>query len=235
MLQKLIKELQEASSEERAKVSQRFFKTGKGEYGEGDIFIGLTMPDLRRISGKYNDLNLVKIQELLNSKIHEHRMSALVILVNKYKKADEREKENIFGFYLKNANKINNWDLVDISCPNIVGEFLYRNNNHRKILYELARSDNLWEKRISMVSMLYFVKYEDFEDPLALAELLLGEDHDLMHKAVGWVLRELGKKDVDLLKKFLKQHYKDIPRTTLRYSIERFPEEERKSFLKGEF
>ncbi len=233
MIKQLIKDLQEASSEERSKTSQRFFKTGKGEYGEGDIFIGLTMPDLRRISGKYTNLNLVKVQELLNSKIHEHRMSALVILVNKYKKGNEREKENIFGFYLKNAKKINNWDLVDISCPNIVGEFLYRNKEHRKILYELARSDNLWEKRISMVSMLYFIKYGDFEDPLALAEILLEERYDLMHKAVGWILREIGKKDVDVLKKFLKYHYKNIPRTTLRYSIERFPEEERKKYLLG--
>jgi len=233
MIEQLKKDLQEKANSERAELSQRFFKTGKGEYGEGDIFIGLTMPDLRSVSGKYTNLNLVKIQELLNSKIHEHRMSALVILVNKYKKADEREKENIFGFYLKNAKKINNWDLVDISCPNIVGEFLYRNKDHRKVLYELARSENLWERRISMVSMLYFVKYEDFGDPLALAEILLNDKHDLMHKAVGWVLREIGKKDVEVLKKFLKYHYKNIPRTTFRYSIERFPEEERKKYLLG--
>jgi 3-methyladenine DNA glycosylase AlkD len=233
MLNELIKELQEKSSPEKAKIYQRFFKTGKGEYGEGDIFIGLKMPEQREIAEKYKDLNLVKIQELLNSKIHEHRMTGLLILVNKYKKSNELEKENIFGFYLKNTKRINNWDLVDLSCPSIVGEFLYRNKEHRKILYKLARSDNLWERRIAMVSMLYFVKYFEFEDPLALAEILLKDKHDLMHKAMGWVLREIGKKDEMTLKNFLKQHYKEIPRTTLRYSIEKFPEEVRKNYLLG--
>ncbi len=235
MIEQLKKDLQEAATPDKKEVYQRFFKTGPGEYGEGDIFIGVTVPLQRSICKKYQDkLSLPKIQELLKSKIHEHRMCALIILVNKYKYSKNDEyKANIFNFYLKNTKSINNWDLVDISCPNIVGEFLLRNKKHRKILYELARSDDLWKKRISIVSMLYFVKYEDFEDVLALAEILLEEEHDLIHKAVGWILRELGKKDMNLLKKFLKQHYKEIPRTTLRYSVERFPEKERKNYLLG--
>ncbi len=234
MLNNLIKELQEASSHEKVEIYQRFFKTGKGEYGAGDIFIGLTMPEQRRISGKYTDLSLPKVQELLNSKIHEHRMSGLIILVNKYKKANERERENIFGFYLKNTKRINNWDLVDVTCPNIVGDFLYNHAKDKKILYALAHSENLWEKRISIISTLYFIKYNDFEDALAISEILLNDKHDLIHKAVGWMLREVGKKDVETLKKFLKFHYKNMPRTALRYSIERFPEPERKSYLKGD-
>jgi 3-methyladenine DNA glycosylase AlkD len=235
MLDQLKKELQEKATPGKKEIYQRFFKTGKGEYGEGDVFIGLTMPDQREICKKYQEkLSLPKLKELLKSKIHEHRMCALIILVNKYKKSkSDEEKENIFNFYLENTKGINNWDLVDISCPNIVGEFLYRNKQHRNILYKLARSDNLWEKRISMVSMLYFTKYEDFEDVLALAEMHLSHPHDLMHKAVGWVLREVGKKDESLLKKFIKQHYDEMPRTTLRYSIERFPENERKKYLLG--
>lgn len=233
MLNRLLKELQESSNSEKAKIYKKFFKTGPGEYGQGDIFIGLTMPEIRRISGEYTNLSLVKIQKLLNSKIHEHRMSGLVILVNKYKKSSEEEKENIFNFYLNNTKRINNWDLVDISCPNIVGEFLLRNKQHKKILYSLARSENLWEKRIAMVSTLYFIKYFEFEDPLALAEILLSDEHDLMHKAVGWVLREIGKKDENVLKGFLKFHYKNMPRTMLRYAIEHFPESERKNYLSG--
>ena len=232
MLEQLKKELQEASSPEKVEIYQRFFKTGKGQYGEGDIFIGLTMPEQRRISGKYTDLSLPKIQELLNSKIHEHRMSGLIILVNKYKKASEHEKENIFGFYLKNTKRINNWDLVDVTCPNIVGNFLFDKN--KRVLYELVHSENLWERRIAIVSTMFFIRKGEFEDALAISEILLNDKHDLIHKAVGWMLREVGKKDIEALKTFLKYHYKNMPRTTLRYSIERFPEEERKSYLLGE-
>jgi len=231
MLNELVKELEDKSSREKAKVLQRFFKTGKGEYGEGDIFIGLTMPQQREIARKYLDLSLPKLQELLKSRIHEHRMTALIILVEKYKKSSERE--NIFGFYLRNVDRINNWDLVDLSCPGIVGDFLL--DRDKKILYKLARSENLWERRIAMVSTYAFIKKDEFDDALAISEILLPDKHDLMHKAVGWMLREVGKKDQNILEKFLKQNYENISRTTLRYAIERFPEDKRKKFLRGEF
>jgi 3-methyladenine DNA glycosylase AlkD len=230
MLNKLIKDLQKLSSPEKAKIYQRFFKTGKGEYGEGDVFIGLTMPDQRSIAKKYQDLSLPKIQQLLKSKIHEYRMSGLMILVNKYKKASEEEKANIFNFYIKNTKRINNWDLVDVTCPRIVGNFLL--NKDKKILYELSRSKNLWERRIAIISTMAFIDKKQFEDALAISEILLPDKHDLIHKAVGWMLREVGKKDENTLKKFLRQHYDQLPRTTLRYAIEKFPETERKKWLK---
>ena len=228
MLNQLISELQDHASSEKAKIYQRFFKTGKGQYGEGDIFLGLTMPKQREITRKYITLSLPKIQKLLNSKIHEHRMAAGIILTHKYKK----NPEEIFNFYLKNAKKFNNWDLVDVTCPRVIGEFL--RDKDKKPLYQLVRSDNLWEKRIAIISTYAFIKHGQFEDTLAISELLLKDKHDLIHKAVGWMLREVGKKDKQVLDKFIKQHYSDIPRTTLRYAIEKHPEQERKKWLKGE-
>lgn len=227
MLNSLIKELQDHASPERAQHSQRFFKTGKGQYGEGDIFLGLTMPKQREIIKNYIGLSLPKIQKLLDSKIHEHRMAAGIILTHKYKK----DPEEIFNFYFKNAKKFNNWDLVDVTCPRVIGQFLFENPNHKKVLYQLARSENLWEKRIAIISTLRFIKNQEFEDTLAISELLLKDTHDLIHKAIGWMLREVGKKDEKVLKNFLKQHYSDLPRTTLRYAIEKFPEQERKKWL----
>jgi 3-methyladenine DNA glycosylase AlkD len=234
MLESLKKELQELADEKQAEILQRFFKTGKGQYGEGDIFLGIKVPVQRNVAKRYSGLSLPKIQELLKSKIHEHRLTGLIILSNKYKSAKEDDKANIFNFYLNNTKNINNWDLVDVTCPNIVGEFLYRNKKHRKILYELSRSENLWEKRIGIISTFYFIKYSDFEDTLALSEILLNDSHDLIHKAVGWMLREVGKKDETVLENFLKQHYRDMPRTMLRYSIEKFEEDKRKMYLRGE-
>ena len=228
MLNQLIAELQDHASPEKAKIFQRYFKTGKGEYGEGDIFLGLTMPEQRRITKKYISLSLPKVQKLLDSKIHEHRMAAGIILTHKYKK----NPEEIFNFYLKNAKKFNNWDLVDVTCPRVIGEFL--RDKDKKPLYQLVRSDNLWEKRIAIISTYAFIKHGQFEDTLAISELLLKDKHDLIHKAVGWMLREVGKKDKQVLDKFIKQHYSDIPRTTLRYAIEKHPEQERKKWLKGE-
>ncbi len=233
MLNSLIRELEEKSSRDKANHLQRFFKTGKSEYGEGDIFIGLTMPQQREIAKKYYGLSLPKLRELLKSRIHEHRMTALIILVEKYKKSSEREKENIFGLYLANTDRINNWDLVDLSCPGIVGNFLL--NKDKKILYELAHSENLWKRRIAIVSTYSFIKKGEFDDTLAISEMLLGDKHDLMHKAVGWMLREVGKRDENILEKFLKEHHSELPRTTLRYAIERFDEEKRKKFLRGDF
>ncbi len=232
MLNELLKEIESKADKERAIHSQRYFKTKKGEYGEGDIFIGLTMPQQRSIAKKYFNLGLPKIQELLKSKVHEHRMTGLIILTEKYKRAKDSEKENIFGFYLNNTKHINNWDLVDVTCPRIVGNFLL--NRKKRILYDLVNSENLWEKRIAIISTLAFIAKNEFEDALAISELLLKDNHDLIHKAIGWTLREVGKKDIEVLRKFLKGNYKRIPRTTLRYAIERFDEGERKKFLRGE-
>jgi len=231
MLPQLIKELQSLENPKQKEILQSFFKTGEGEYGEGDIFLGIKVPDQRKIAKKYTGLSLTKIQELLNSKIHEHRLTGLIILTNKYKKSHQENKANLFNFYLKNTKNINNWDLVDLTAPNIVGDFLFDKN--KDTLYKLVRSKNLWEKRIAIISTLHFIKKQEFEDTLAISELLLKDNHDLIHKAVGWMLREVGKKDIEVLKKFLKQHYKNMPRTMLRYSIEKFPEEERKKWLKG--
>ena len=233
MLQKIILEIKSLENLEKAKIMQRFFKTGPGEYGEGDLFLGLTVPQQREIAKKYVGLNFPKIQKMLNSKIHEYRLVGILILVYKFKKADENLKGDIFNFYLENAKKINNWDLVDISSHHIVGGFLFKKK--KDILYELAISENLWERRISVVSCYYFIKQEEFRDALRIFEILLKDKHDLIHKSVGWMLREVGKKDEEILLKFLEKHYLHLPRTTLRYAIEKFPFEKRKELLKGCF
>ncbi|MFA5953828.1 MAG: DNA alkylation repair protein [Candidatus Pacearchaeota archaeon] len=233
MLNELISEIKSHENPEKAKIFQRFFKTGKGEYGEGDVFIGLTVPISRSIAKKYSNLNLSKIQELLKNKIHEYRLIGLLILNYKFEKADEKNKEEIFNFYLKNTKYINNWDLVDLTASRIVGRFLFEKD--KKTLYKLVHSENLWEKRISIISTLYFISKNEFQEALAISELLLKDKHDLIHKAVGWMLREIGKRNKEVLVKFLNQHYNQIPRTTLRYSIEKFPEVERKKWLKGKF
>ena len=232
MLGKLIKDLEVRKDKKQSEILQKFFKTGKGQYGEGDIFLGIKVPIQRKICKKY-DLTLKEIQMLLNSKIHEHRLCSLFCLIEKYKK-NEKLKEKIFNFYVRNARKINNWDLVDLSAPSIFGEFLL-NQKDRKILYLFAKSKNLWEKRIAIVSTYAFIKNNKFGETLEIAELLLGDSHDLIHKAVGWMLREIGKKDEKLLENFLKKHYSNIPRTTLRYSIEKFPEFKRRQILLGKW
>jgi len=232
MLNQLIKELENLKDPQQAENLQRFFKTGKGEYGAGDVFLGIKVPVQRNVAKKYLNLSLPKIKELLKSKIHEHRLVSLLILVEKYKKSNEDEKANIFNFYLQNTKRINNWDLVDLSAPRICGHFLF--DKDKKILYELVRSKNLWEKRIAIISTLFFISKGEFQDALAISELLLDEKHDLIHKVVGWILREVGKKDEKVLENFLKQHYNKMPRTTLRYAIERFEEEKRKKYLRGE-
>lgn len=232
-LENLKKELQELKNPERAKASQRYFKTGKGQYAEGDIFIGLTNPILRTISKRYIGLSYQEIQELLSSKIHEYRLIALLILVHKYKKAkkDRLEKRKIYELYLKNTENINNWDLVDISAPHIVGDFLQREGT--EILTRLAKSENIWERRIAVLSTFPFIKKNQFGETLAISETLMNDEHDLIHKAVGWGLREVGKKNKGVLELFLMQRYKSMPRTMLRYAIEKFPEERRKDYLKG--
>jgi len=221
----VIKELNKLADKKKAKLLARFFKTGKGQYGYGDVFIGVTVPKQREVVKKFSDLPISESQKLLKSKIHEHRLTALLILVKQF----EENQEKIFNLYLKNTKYINNWDLVDLSAPNIVGEYLYQ--KPRKILYKMAGSKSLWERRIAVLSTFYFIRQEDFKDCLKIAEILLEDKHDLIHKAVGWMLREVGKRDKKVLVQFLNKHLKKMPRTTLRYSIERFSEKERQKFL----
>jgi len=229
----LQKELQSLKNEKQAEVLQRFFKTGKGQYGEGDVFLGIKVPVQRKVAQKYSVLSLIEIQKLLNSKIHEFRLTALFILITKYNRGEEKEKKNIFELYLKNTKNINNWDLVDLSAPNIVGKHLLQKN--RTILYELARSKNLWKERIAILATFEFIKNGESKDTLAIARILLGSDRDLIHKAVGWMLREIGKRIGEAEEeKFLKIHYRKMPRTMLRYAIERFEEGKRKKYLYGQ-
>jgi 3-methyladenine DNA glycosylase AlkD len=228
-LLELKKEIKKKANPQKAKLLQGFFKTGKGQYGEGDIFWGIIVPIQREIVKKYQDLSLGDIQKLLNSKIHEERLIALLILVLQFKKGDIRKQKVIFDFYLKNTRNINNWDLVDLTTPNIVGQFLIDKN--RKIIYKLAKSHDLWEKRIATLSTFTFIKNNQFEDTLRIAEILLKDKHDLIHKAVGWMLREVGKRDLVVEEELLKKHYRKMPRTMLRYAIEKFPEKKRKKYL----
>ena len=229
----VINALKTLATEDRRKTNEWFFKTGKGEYGYGDIFLGVTAPDLRRIAKKFSqEISLQELTELIRSPIHEVRLCALIILVNKYKKEDS---DKIYRYYLKHINSVNNWDLVDTSAPHIVGDYLYKNPEKSKILLEFSYSENLWIRRISIVSTLAFIKNNEFNKTLEIAKLLLNDDHDLIHKAVGWMLREIYKRDEVLIKRFLRQNYAQIPRTTLRYAIERMDKEERLLYLKGNF
>jgi 3-methyladenine DNA glycosylase AlkD len=230
MLNQLRKEMKAASDPKRAKASKWFFKTGKGDYGEGDIFLGLDNPSMRRIAKKYKGLPLGSVQKLLDSGIHEERQMGLFILVNLFARSDEKRRKELFSFYLKNAKRVNNWDLVDLSAPHIVGESLLPND--RKILYKLAKSDNLWERRIAIISTFAFIRNGEFRDTLAIAEILMNDPHDLIHKAVGWMLREVGKRDQSVLENFLKKHSKHMPRTMLRYAIEKFDPKKRAFYMK---
>lgn len=230
MLDQLKRDLAKTQDPRKAKVYQRYFKTGKGEYGEGDIFLGITVPQERQVAKKYTDLTLGEIQKLLSAKIHEYRAVALIILVEKYRKADSRDQKKIFEFYLKNTKYVNNWDLVDGSAEYIIGVYLA--DKDRTVIYKLARSKNLWERRIAMLSTFHFIKNRQFEDSLMIAEILLDDTHDLIHKAVGWLLREIGKRDLMVEEKFLQKHYKIMPRTMLRYAIERF-DPKKKNFYMG--
>jgi 3-methyladenine DNA glycosylase AlkD len=229
MLAQIIRNLAQLKNPDRAKNLSWFFKTGKGQYGEGDIFLGIPVPEQRKIAKKYISLSLNDLQELLSSKIHEHRFTALLILVSKYRKAEESLKEEIFYFILKNTENINNWDLVDLSAPRIIGDYLL--NRERSILYRLAKSKSLWERRISILSTFKFIDNNDFKDALRISELLLHDEHDLIHKAVGWALREIGKRDQNLEERFLNKHYLYMPRTMLRYAIEKFEEKKRQNYL----
>ncbi len=229
MLDQIKKELTKLGNPEKAKNLSRFFKTGKGQYGEGDIFLGIPVPEQRKVAKKHIDLSLTDLQELFRSKIHEYRLTGLLILVLKYEKADNLEKTEVFRFYLKNTENINNWDLVDLSAPKIIGDYLI--NKKTAILFELAKSNNLWERRIAILSTFKFIKNNDFKDALCISELLLHDEHDLIHKAVGWMLREIGKRDQEVEEKFLIKYYMEMPRTMLRYAIEKFGKNKRKFYL----
>lgn len=229
-LENIKKEIKNSANSKQAEILQRFFKTGKGEYGEGDIFLGIKVPEQRRISKKYQTMPLKYIQSLLISSIHEHRLISLFILIYQYKKADEKTKKKIFDFYLKNTNNVNSWDLVDLSAPNIVGNYLL--DKPRGEVYRLAKSKILWERRIAILATFEFIKNNEYRDTLKISEILLKDNHDLIHKAVGWMLREVGKRNQAVEEKFLKKYYKNMPRTMLRYAIERFDEKKRKFYMK---
>ena len=232
MLNELKKDLCALADPEKAKILQRFFKTGPGEYGEGDIFLGLMVPKIRALSKKYIRLNIRDAEILLRSPIHEERLCALFILVLKFEKGAARERAEIYRSYLKNAGNINSWDLVDLTADRIVGAFL--RGRDKSILYKLARSKNMWERRIAIMATFHFIKNGSSRHTFAVAGVLLNDAHDLIHKAVGWMLREVGKRiDINAEERFLKNRYKKMPRTMLRYAIERFPESKRRAYLRG--
>jgi 3-methyladenine DNA glycosylase AlkD len=208
---------------------QSFFKTGAGEYGEGDRFRGIRVPVLRKLAKEYQGLTLAESQRLLRSAYHEDRLLALLILVRAYEKGNDAVKRKVYNLYLKNVRFINNWDLVDSSAPQIVGAFLW--DNDRDALYRLARSRNLWQRRIATIATFYFIKRGDFRDTLKIAEMLLQDREDLIHKAVGWMLREVGKRDRQAEERFLNKHCNHMPRVMLRYAIEKFPEPKRRQYL----
>lgn len=214
----------------KAEVLRRFFKTGKGEYGEGDKFLGITVPKQREIARKFFNLPLGELAKLLASRVHEERLTPLLILVKKFEEAGtEAERKRIFNFYIKNLKWVNNWDLVDLSAPNIVGKYLL--DNDRAILYKLAGSKNRWERRVAIVATLAFIRQGDYGDTLKLAEKLTVDNFDLIHKACGWMLREVGKRDKKILLDFLNKNKKQMPRIMLRYSIERLSNVEREKYL----
>lgn len=274
LLPKLTKELLGFKDPKRALFVAGYFKTGKGQYGEGDIFLGISVPQQRKIAKKYQELDLPDLQTLLANKVHDFRLVALFILVIKYKKARlEKEKKEIVDLYLKNTKQINNWDLVDSSAGYILGDYLYhkchpesfghpeqsegsqdklregsnrdssaepalsqpnvpQNDKDKKILYKLARSNNIWQRRISIIATQGFIRNNKFEDTLKISEILLNDKHDLIHKAVGWMLREVGNRDLKTEENFLDRHYQKMPRTMLRYAIEKLEKRKREFYMK---
>ena len=225
------KRLKALENPEHAAVSQRFFKTGPGEYGEGDIFIGIRVPVLRKLVKEYKDLPVSEIKILLRSPIHEERLLAILLFVRTFEKGNDDIKKTIYDLYLKSTEFINNWDLVDTSAEHIVGQYLM--DKSKRPLYRLTKSKNLWERRIAIMATFHFVKRHEFSETLKISNMLLADRHDLIHKACGWMLREIGKRDLETEEIFLKEHYKKMPRTMLRYAIEKFPEKKRQRYLKG--
>lgn len=230
----LEREIAAFGSPKKAALCARFFKTGPGDYGEGDVFIGITTPELRGVVRRYDDLPLAEVERLLQSREHEYRMAALLLLVSGFGRGDAAARETIHALYLRNVERINNWDLVDASAEHIVGAWLDGRPEKTAELTKLARSPLLWERRIAMVATFHFIKAGRADEAFDVAELLLADKHDLMHKAAGWMLREVGKRcDAATLEGFLKRHCRVMPRTMLRYAIERFPEPLRRAYLEG--
>jgi len=228
----VIKQLKVASSAQRAKGLARFFKTGPGEYGEGDVFLGVTVPQIRMIVKADRDLDLCEVEKLLASKFHEARMAALLFLVEKTKNAPLATRKKIFEFYLGQRSRINNWDLVDLSAPAVAGEYLLVAPRAKTVLKKLAQEKSMWSRRIAILATFAFIRARRFSEPLALAKKYLSDKEDLMHKATGWMLREAGKRDVKTLKDFLERHAPVMPRTMLRYAIEKFSPRERVYYMR---
>jgi 3-methyladenine DNA glycosylase AlkD len=232
ILEEIHGKLRNLGNAEKAKILRGFFKTGPGEYGEGDVFLGIKVPVLRKLAKEYSDLDDQSVLKLLQSAIHEERLLSLLILTRKYCRGTDEEKKKIYGMYLTNTPHINNWDLVDLSAEHIVGHFLMKRS--RQPLHKLAKSSSLWERRIAILATFHFIKRRQYTETLKIAKILVADEEDLIHKAVGWMLREMGKRDSEAEEEFLKKHYKKMPRTMLRYAIERFHDQKRKRYLNGE-
>jgi 3-methyladenine DNA glycosylase AlkD len=230
-VQQIQQHFRKFANKDKATILRGFFKTRPGEYGEGDEFLGIAVPVIRRTAREFRDAPFSETKKLIQSSYHEERLLSLLMLVQLYSKGDDSLKKKIFDFYLKSTGYINNWDLVDLSAPNIVGNYLA--DKSRKPLYDLAKSCDLWRRRIAIMATFCFIRQNDFSDSLKLSKLLLADNHDLIHKAVGWMLREIGKRSLSVEEKFLKLHYKKMPRTMLRYTVERFPEDKRQRYLNG--
>jgi 3-methyladenine DNA glycosylase AlkD len=229
----ILKVLISLSNKEKKEFLPRFFKTGKGEYGEGDIFWGITVPNIREVAKRYfKNISLEDVKPLLNNEVHEVRLTGYIILTYKFEKGDINTKREIYHFYINNLDGCNNWDIVDLSCYKILGEYLYISKESTDILYDFARSKNMWKQRISIVSTFSFIKKNEFKHTLEISKILLKSKEDLIQKAIGWMLREVGKRDIGVLREFLNTNIKDISRTSLRYAIERMDEKERKVYLK---
>lgn len=222
--------LQALSDAEKREIFPKFFKAGKGEYGEGDRFLGVTVPNIRAIAKLHKDISIEEIRELIQSEWHEVRLCALIIMVEKSKKKDEALRKELFNLYLSQTKRINNWDLVDLSCRFIIGEYLL--DKSRDILYQLSQSSLLWDNRIAIVSTYAFIRKGQLEDTYALSDLMMQHPHDLMHKAIGWMLREAGKRNPERLYDYVMSHRADMPRTMLRYAIEKFSPKERTILMK---
>ncbi len=225
-------ELLTMANEEKVKILKRFFKTGPGEYGEGDRFLGIQVPVLRKFARRCQHISMDLAERLLHSAIHEERLLALLILILQYQKGDFPVQQEIFELYLRNTSFINNWDLVDLSADKIVGSFLF--DRSREVLFDRSRSGLLWDRRIAIMATFYFIKRDDFADTLTIADILLGDKQDLIQKAVGWLLREVGKRNLEVERDFLHGRYRTMPRTMLRYAIEKFPEDLRQQYLRSE-
>jgi 3-methyladenine DNA glycosylase AlkD len=229
-MKKIADSLARFADPQKAKVLSGFFKTGKGEYGEGDVFIGVKVPESRKVARMFLDVDLETVKGLLESRVHEHRLTGFLILVEKFNAGDASAKRAIYTFYMKNSKRANNWDLVDLTADKIVGEFLL--DKDKSVLYGLAKSENVWERRIAIVSTFAFIKKGRFDETLKIAEMLLEDRHDLIQKAVGWMLREVGKRGgLGQEEGFLKKHSKKMPRTMLRYAVERFGERKKRTYI----